>query len=89
MRTTLFASILMFFPAISGAQSLNLSQILADSIGYVNVAPGVVLVEGEEIDVVCEIDLGRGFFESYRAGDLDATRKASEVTCVPLGVFVE
>lgn len=89
MRTALFAAILAFFPAISGAQSLNLSSIIANSVGYVNVSPGVILVEGEGIDALCEINLESGFFDAFRSGDLNATRNASEVTCVPLGVFAE
>lgn len=89
MRIAVFAALACLFPAICSAQSLSLSDILDNSVGYVNLSPGVVMIEGEEVNVICEISLGQQFFEAYRAGDLDAVRAASDVTCVPFGAFVE
>lgn len=86
-KITHFAvAILMLVPVATLAKPF--SEIVSESIGYVNIGPNVVLIEDEVSSRVCRVDVSDAFFDAYEAAD--ATQQAaarSDVTCVPTLLF--
>jgi len=59
-------------------------QLVDQSIGYVNIAPGIILIEDDVSSNVCRVYLPDDYFGAYAAGDMDAMSEADhEIVCVP------
>jgi hypothetical protein len=62
----------------------NINRLISDTIGYVNVSPGVVIMEGEDFGTwICRFDLTDEDFSAWTPnsslpGDKD------HVTCIPV-----
>ena len=56
------------------------------SIGYVNVAPGQVLIESDGESHICRFRVTDDYFEAYAEGDTTLVPDP-EITCVPLTEF--
>ena len=66
------------------ANQPDLSALITDTIGYVNVAPNVVIFEGDNFDTfICRIDVSDEAFDAYLAngdlGDIDVG-----YACIPI-----
>jgi hypothetical protein len=59
-------------------------QLVDESIGYVNVAPGIILIEDDVSSNICRVDLPEDYFAAYAADDTDAMAAAQhDIVCVP------
>ena len=64
-------------------------EVIDESIGYVNIGPGLLLVEDDESSRICQIRVNDGYFFGYAAGNQAAMDAAKpEVICVPTPIFV-
>ena len=73
-----------FVAAPAWSNQPDLSALITDTIGYVNVAPNVVIFEGDNFDTfICRIDVSDEAFDTYLAngdlGDVDVG-----YACIPI-----
>ncbi len=66
------------------ANQPDLSALITDTVGYVNVAPNVVIFEGDRFDTfICRIDVSDDAFDAYLAnGDLGGIDVG--YACIPI-----
>ncbi|MEL6167975.1 MAG: hypothetical protein AAFR35_04745 [Pseudomonadota bacterium] len=82
MRTLTLAAAVLTAGTVA-AQDTDLSTMINESIGYVNIAPGIVLIEDDISSSVCKIDIADAFFFGYLNDDDAAMAGAQpEVICV-------
>lgn len=63
----------------------SLSTLLDDSIGYLNLQPGVIIIEGENSSVMCSIDVPQAYLEARTNGNGVLERlNQPKTTCIPL-----
>lgn len=75
---------LLLSAAPSLAQDAPFHQLVDESIGYVGIGPGIVLLEDDVSSSICKVDVSDVFFFGY-AND-DAAAMAAEppvIVCVP------
>ena len=80
--TLVAAAALLATPAL--ANQPDLSALITDTVGYVNVAPGVVIFEGDDFDTfICRIDVSDAAFDAYLAnGELGGIDVG--YSCIPI-----
>ena len=59
-------------------------QLVDESIGYVNLGPGIVLIEDDVSSNVCRVKVDDVYFLAYVAGNAERMRDAAPtIICVP------
>ena len=67
------------------ANQPDLSALITDTVGYVNVAPNVVIFEGDEFDTfICRIDVSDAAFDEYLETGSLVTNNVG-YACIPIG----
>ncbi len=84
MKFTSFCALGVCLAAPAWANQPDLSALIADTVGYVNVAPNVVIFEGDNFDTfICRIDVSDEAFDAYLAnGDLGGIDVG--YACIPI-----
>ena len=83
MKQAWIAAFLLATPAVGqGVPPLN--QLIDESIGYVSIAPGLLLIEDNQSSTICRIDVGADYFAAYAAGENPGE---ANVICVPTPVL--
>ena len=75
-HSKLFALGLMVAAAPAFAQSdVDLSTIVSDSVGYINIGPGIVLIEGDGVQPnrLCSIDVTESYITGVSNGEFPAS----------------
>ncbi len=68
----------------AGGEIPGLDTMVDESIGYVNIAPGVLLIEDDISSHICRIQINDTYFLAYATGNADGRRSAAPtVICVP------
>ncbi|MGI1661169.1 hypothetical protein ACRDNQ_02925 [Palleronia sp. KMU-117] len=82
---TLTTGILAALSALPAqAQDTPFDQLVNESIGYVNIGPGLLLVEDEVSSHVCRVNISDVYFFGYAEGDPGAiAAEPPEIVCVP------
>jgi hypothetical protein len=66
------------------AQDTPFHQLVDESIGYVNIGPGLLLIEDEVSSHVCRVNVSDVYFFGYAEGDPGAlAAEPPEIVCVP------
>ena len=88
MRAALLAISLFATPAL--AQDVApFDQLVDESIGYVTLDDGIVLIEDSISSTICKVDVSDAFFFAYQSKDAGAMAAARpEVVCVPTPAVV-
>ena len=86
MKTRLALSFLVAAGAAQADQP-DITSLVSDTIGYVQVRPNVVLLEGEDLgSYICRFEVSDSAFDSYaQTGKLPAGEVG--YTCIPLEEF--
>lgn len=59
-------------------------QLVDESIGYANLAPGILLIEDDVSSHVCRVQIDELYFLAYANGNADRMRQlAPTIICVP------
>ncbi len=86
MKKTWIAALALAFVgtgAIAQGQP-GIDGLISDTIGYVNVGPGVVIMEGEDYGTwICKFDLTDGDFASWMEDEVLPGNK-EHVVCIPV-----
>ncbi len=84
MKALAFAALGLAFGAPTFANQPDLSALITDTIGYVNVAENVVIFEGDEFDTyICRIDVSDAAFDEYlETGEL--ANNTVGYACIPI-----
>ena len=74
-------------PAFADGHQPSLSELITDTLGYVQVREGVVILEGEAMgSFICKIDVSDAAFDAYlkngNLGGIDA-----DYACIPVEEF--
>jgi hypothetical protein len=82
IRTTALCLGLAAFPA--AAQDVPFDQLIDESIGYENIAPGILLVEDDISSHICRVHVSDVFFFGYAEADEGAMQAdPPQIVCVP------
>ncbi|WP_299190784.1 hypothetical protein [uncultured Litoreibacter sp.] len=82
---TFVAAATLVAPAFAdGHQQPDLSDLISDTLGYVQVRENVVILEGETMgSFICRFDIRNGAFENYKeTGELGGEQ--AEYACIPV-----
>ena len=71
-------------PAFADGHQPDLSDLITDTLGYVQVRENVVILEGESLgSFICKIDASDAAFEAYKnTGDLGDAQVG--YSCIPV-----
>ncbi len=83
MNKFILATIVLGSASIIQAES-SFRDLIDDSIGYVAVGEGVILIEGSEESHLCKISLTSEDFENY-AQEGALSEESNRFICIPLG----
>lgn len=74
-------------PGLADGHQPQLSELITDTIGYVSISPGVVLLEGDEFGAfICKIDASDAAFANYAATG-DTGGEEIGYACIPVEEF--
>ncbi len=78
------AALIAAAPAFADGHQPSLSELITDTLGYVQVRENVVILEGENLgSFICHIDVGAAAFENYKnTGDLGGEQVG--YACIPV-----
>ena len=92
MKHAVTAAVLALVAGMATAQQgvPALNTLIDESIGYVNLGPGLILVEDNVSSHICRIRVADTYFDAYAAGDRDTmAQNAPSVVCVPTEDFIQ
>ncbi len=70
--------------ANAGGDIPGLDDMVDQSIGYVNIAPGTLLIEDDVSSHICRIQINDAYFLAYATGNADGRGTAAPtIICVP------
>ncbi|MEP1537545.1 MAG: hypothetical protein ABJQ34_16350 [Paracoccaceae bacterium] len=71
-------------PVFADGHQPDISDLIADSVGYVNIRKDVVILEGDEMETfICKFDVPDAAFEAYASGGNFGGRDVGYV-CIPI-----
>lgn len=83
-KLTVFCAMLSFLAPVCASADPDFTEIIDDSTGYLQVAPGVVMIEGTyEVNRLCRINVSDEDFETYlKDGALEPS--SDRIICIPI-----
>ncbi|MEO9515311.1 MAG: hypothetical protein ABJH45_18220 [Paracoccaceae bacterium] len=87
IRLAGFLTLTLAMPVFADGHQPDISDLVADSVGYVNIRENVVILEGDEMETfICKFDVPDAAFEAYaNAGSLGGNDIG--YVCIPIKEF--